>query len=232
MPDADLDRLRTEYAERARRSAEHDPYGPQHPHNLFMYQQRDRAVIRLLRRHDLFPLHERQILEVGCGQGRVLLDWLRYGADPAHLHGVDLLCDRVTAAHDRVPSLRLVCADGQQLPYASGQFDLVLQFTAFSSVLDAGVRQRMAAEMHRVLKPGGALIWYDFWLNPTNPQTVGLPHTAIRQLFPDCSLDVGRITLAPPITRRLVRYSWSVCQLLESARMFNSHLLGLIRPQS
>ena len=44
-----------------------------------------------------------------------------------------------------------------------------------------------------------------FWLNPTNPQTRGVRPAEIRQLFPGCSFKFERITLAPPITRRLAR---------------------------
>ncbi len=41
------------------------------------------------------------------------------------------------------------------MPLANASFDLVTQFTAFSSILDDDVRRRMASEMPRVPKPGG-----------------------------------------------------------------------------
>jgi len=54
--------------------------------------------------------------------------------------------------------------------------------TAISSILDPEIRRNICADMQRVLrspdpasgKPGGMILWYDFWLNPTNPQTRGV----------------------------------------------------------
>jgi hypothetical protein len=74
------------------------------------------------------------------------------------------------------------------------------------------------------------ILWYDFWLNPTNPQTEGIRPSEIRTLFPGCDFEFRRITLAPPLARRLVPVSWVVAFLLEKLRVFNSHYLVAIRP--
>ena len=231
MPEADdLQRLRWEYSDRGRRLAGSDVYSPFNPANLFIVQQRQREVLKLLRRQGFFPLTGRNILELGCGEGGVLLEYLSYGAEPSHLHGVELLPDRVQTAHQLLPHLPLVCGDGQRLPYLAEVFDLVLQYTVFTSVLDSQVKSHLAQEMVRVLKPGGMVVWYDFWLNPANRQTRGIRLLEIRRLFPNCEYHVQRITLAPPLTRRLVRISWFACAILETMRLFNSHyLVGIIK---
>ena len=87
----------------------------------------------------------------------------------------------------------------------------------------------MASEMLRVLRIGGAILWFDFWLNPTNPQTGGIRPKEIRTLFPYCTYIFRKITLAPPIARRIVPFSWPLAQFLESFGIFNSHYLVLIR---
>ena len=74
--------------------------------------------------------------------------------------------------------------------------------------------------------------WYDFWLNPTNPQTRGIRPAEIRRLFPNCRYEFHKITLAPPIARRVVPISWMLALFLESLKIFNSHYLVAIRPQS
>ena len=102
----------------------------------------------------------------------------------------------------------------------------------FTSVLDEAVKANLAGEMLRVLRPGGMILWYDFWLNPTNPQTEGIKPSEIRRLFPGCDFEFRRITLAPPLARRLVPVSWVVAFLLEKLRVFNSHYLVAIRPLS
>jgi len=50
-----------------------DFYAPRRPANLFADQQRTRALLQLLERERLFPLDEKQILDVGCGDGEQLL---------------------------------------------------------------------------------------------------------------------------------------------------------------
>lgn len=228
----DLERLRAEYAEREHRLAGSDIYSPFNPANLFIIQQRQRAVLKLLRRHGFNSLGKRRILELGCGRGDVLVEYLGYGANPKHLHGTDLLLHRLNDAHTRLPHLSLTCADGQHLPYADGVFDLVLQYTIFSSVLDEKIKIKLAREMLRVLKPNGMILWYDFWFNPINKQTRGIRPAEIRLLFPACTLEFHRITLAPPLARRLASISWLACSVLEKIKVFNTHYLVAIRKHS
>ncbi len=208
-----------------------DRYSLFEPAVSFHFQQRQRAVLGLLRKHGFTPLRDRTVLEVGCGSGSVLLEYLSYGCRPEHLHGIDLLAGRLDEAHACLPHLRLMRADGQDLPYAAGAFDVVLQYTVFTSILDDAARIRVAREMLRVLKPGGMIVWYDFWLNPTNRQTRGVRPAEIRHLFPHCRLESHRITLAPPLARRIAPRSWLLALLLEKVRVLNSHYLVAVRPQ-
>lgn len=232
-PQNDLARLRTEYAERQQRPALSALYSPFNAANLFALQQRQRAVLPLLERHGFNPLDGKAVLELGCGQGGVLLEFLGYGTRPARLHGLDLLPDRLERARSQLPHLPLSCGDGRRLPYPAGTFDLVLQFTAFSSILDDGVKAALAQEMVRVVRPShGLILWYDFWLNPTNPQTRGIRPAEIRRLFPTCRVEFQRITLAPPLARRVAPVSWLLAGLLEKLRLFNTHYLAAIRVEN
>lgn len=196
MASNDIERLKQEYARRAL-DAEKD-YSPTHPLQAFILSQRYTALQALLRNHHLQDSSNLRILEIGCGSGGVLSEFIKLGASANNLFGIDLLPNRLRPAHSLIPAASLCQADGQRLPYLPETFDLVLQFTAFSSILDPHVKHNMAAEMLRVLKPRGALIWYDFWWNPTNIQTKGIRFKEIRTLFPGCSFKIRRITLAPP----------------------------------
>jgi SAM-dependent methyltransferase len=230
MPEhPDLVRLRAEYAERAANVEKSELYSLFNPAQLFAVQQRQRAILRCLRRNGFYPLKGWRILELGCGSGGVLLEALSFGAAVETLHGADLLLDRVQLAGRTLPSVAFSCADGQRLPYASASFDLAMQFTVFSSVLDDEVKANMARELLRVTRPGGLILWYDFWLNPSNPQTRGIRPAEIRRLFPDCHYQFERITLAPPLARRLVPVSWGLSLLLEGLKVFNTHYLVAIR---
>lgn len=224
----DLDRLRIEYADREVRLADSDIYSPFNIGHQFISQQRQRAALDMLRNQGIRTLKGLTIFELGCGKGGILQEYMSYGADPRQLHGADLLLDRVSEAHHRLPGLSLSCADGQYLPYPTASFDLVLQYTVFSSILDTDVKTNLARELVRIVRPGGLILWYDFWLNPTNKQTKGIAPAEIRQLFGECDYRFKRITLAPPIARRLALVSWILCEYLEKLKLFNTHYLAVI----
>jgi ubiquinone/menaquinone biosynthesis C-methylase UbiE len=226
----DLDRLRTEYANRKKRLAGKNFYSLFYIPYLFAIQHRQRNLVKKLKQNGFSELKGKRILEVGCGGGGVLIEYLTLGADPEGLFGIDLLMDRLVEAHHKLPLSVISCADGQNLPYPSDSFDLVLQYTAFSSLLDTSIKRNVANEMMRVTKRGGMILWYDFWVNPTNRQTRGITPAEIRLLFPNCRYEFHRITLAPPIARKIVPISWGLASLLDSLKFFNSHYLATIQP--
>jgi SAM-dependent methyltransferase len=228
----DISRLQKEYADRERRFAGRDTYSLFNPANLFTIQSRQRAILKTFHKYHFSQLSELNILEMGCGNGGVLAEYITYGASPEKVFGVDLLFDRLLHARHILPGSSFSNADGSHLPFPSHTFDLVLQYTAISSILDSGLRREICEDMLRVLRPSGLILSYDFWLNPTNPQTRGFGPTEIRSLFPGCRCHFERITLAPPLARILVPISWTLASFLESLRIFNSHYLTVIQPPS
>jgi ubiquinone/menaquinone biosynthesis C-methylase UbiE len=228
----DIARLRNEYEGRKHRLAGSDVYSLFNRANLFIVQQRQRDVLTALKKNGFTSLSNLLILEMGCGGGGVLTEYLGFGASPENLMGVDLLLDRLLHTHHILPGSGFANADGQSLPYSSKTFDLVLQYTAISSILDPEIRRNICADMLRVLKPGGMILSYDFWLNPANPQTRGIRPAEIKGLFPNCRYEFHRITLAPPIARKLATVSWGLCLFLESLKIFNTHYLVTIRPST
>lgn len=225
---SDIERLRTEYARRAERLSAANPYALTNPDYLFTIQQRQRAVLRMLNRSGLVPLNPHRVLEIGCGSGGVIREFLSYGA--RDVHGIDIRADSLRIARENWIAVPLACANAEHLPYPADRFDLVLQFTAFSSILDDAVHMQMVSEIRRVLRKPGKILWYDFWLNPGNPQTRGMQLRDIQRLFPGCRIQHEKITLAPPAARRIVGKSWLFASLMEKFKIFNSHILALISP--
>jgi SAM-dependent methyltransferase len=222
----EVERLRRTYAARAERA---DWDGTQ-PGNRMILAERARAVARLLERHGFVPLAGRRVLEIGCSHGDVLAGLARLGARPEDLVGVDLLPDRIAVARRRHPGLRFEVGNAEELPFADAAFDLVLAFTVFSSILDDRMSRRVSAEVRRVLRPGGALLWYDFRVdNPRNPDVRGIPPRRLAALFPDLVVARRTLTVLPPLARRLGPATRLAYPLLAALPPLRTHVLALLR---
>jgi SAM-dependent methyltransferase len=197
---------------------------------FFRAHQRYRATLLLLKSQGFHSLSALRILDVGCGNGNMLRQFLQWGATPQDLAGIDLRQEPVSYALSLNPNLDVRCGSASDLPWPEKSFDLVCQHTVFTSVLNLEMRIKIASEMKRVLRENGIILWYDFlYNNPVNPDVRRVGRVEIKQLFPDCQYKFSRVTLAPPIARRLVPISWGLCLFLESLRVFNTHYLVAIR---
>jgi len=226
-PYSEPDRIRAVYARRGRE----DRYAGFQPAQVFTLQGVERRLLRLLRQHGALPLRDRQILEVGCGTGHWLREFVKWGADPAAVAGVDLLAGSLAAAKRRgAGGTRLVESDGAALPFPDGAFDVVGHFTVFTSILDPTLRRRVAQETVRVLKPQGLILWYDFHIaSPNNADVRPLGRREIATLFPRCQVTLRRATLALPLARLLAPRLWLLCSLLETIPLLRTHYIGVIR---
>ena len=224
--------MRAAYARR-KAAVDRHLYSYFNPGSLFMIQDRERQVLAVLKQHGRGVLEGQKILEVGCGTGYWLREFIKWGARPEDMAGIDLRPEAVALARGLCPSsVMLHCENATRLRFPDATFDLVIQSTAFSSILDRDVRRQAAHEMVRVMKADGALLWYDFFRdNPRNPDVRGIRKDEVRGLFPDCEVIFKRITLAPPLVRRLAPRSWLACYFLTMLRILNTHYLALIRPR-
>lgn len=223
----ELDRIRQAYERRKAIPAER--YSRTSPGHLYHLHEREATMSALLRSAGLRSLAGLRILDVGCGRGATLRQYLEYEADPARLWGIDLLPAFTQQAHLVSPNVGLACASASQLPFADGSFDLVSQFTLFATVLDFEMRRQIAHEIHRVLAPRGKFLWYDLaYNNPRNPDVRGIPMQEIRQLFPSFTIKARRVTLAPPLGRFLGRFGPWVYYLASQIRFVNTHYFCLL----
>ena len=197
---SELDAIEQRYA---RRDAG-DRYSLLRPEVWQMWQERQRELLKLLAKRQGHP-GDWRATEVGCGAGGNLLDLLRLGLLPAHLTGIELLPERLTAARAALPEgVRLLAGDASTADVMPASQDLVLQSTVFSSILDDALQHRVADAMWSWLEPGGAIVWYDFTVNnPRNPDVRGVPLARVRELFPQGCFTARRVTLAPPLARAL-----------------------------
>lgn len=221
------ERIRKAYALRDRDAR----YSWLNPGQQLIVQGAERGLLAALRRAGLDSLHDRDVLEVGCGSGHWLRAMVQWGVPPERLAGVDILPDRLAAARARCAStVRLALGSATALPFDDASFDVVLQSTVFTSILDGDVRSRAASEMLRVLRADGVILWYDFFVdNPRNRDVRGVRKSEIRRLFPGCRIDLRRITLAPPLARRIAPRSWLAAAILSAVPFLCTHYVGIIR---
>lgn len=226
-PEPETDAVRRRYA---RRTPADPRYHPLDAAAMWARQERERVLRRWLVRPGAPPVAALRAIEVGCGDGNGLLDLIRLGFDPAQLAGVELLAERHALARERLPAaLRLWCGDATAVDVGDGQWDLLFASTVFSSLLDPAFQQRLADALWRWLRPGGAVVCYDFAVdNPRNPDVRGVPVARLRTLFPQGRLTARRVTLAPPLARAVARVHPSLITLCNGLPLLRTHRLAWI----
>ena len=221
-------RIRDAYARRTSAKKEYSWFDAGH---LFMIQQLERRMLAALTRYGMASLRSKRILEVGCGNGYWLREFIKWGAIPENLAGIDVLPERIDQAFRLSPAgIAYTKGNAAALEFPKASFDIVLQATVFTSILDGVLKKQVADEMLRVLKPEGIVLWYDFRVNnPLNPDVRGIEKAEIKKLFPQCSRTLERITLAPPLLRLLAPYTWLGSYFLSAIPWACTHYLGTIR---
>jgi SAM-dependent methyltransferase len=223
----EVDRIADVYRGYARENARATRWAVDNPGNRAIVTERRRAIAAFLPRPRLATA---RVLEIGCGDGDVLADLVSLGARPDRVLGVDLLEDEIAGARARHPELRFAVANGEALDAPDGTFDVVALFTVFTSILDDDMSARVAAEVDRVLVPGGAVLWYDFRVdNPSNSHVRGVRRLRIRRLFPGYALHLRSVTVLPPLARRLGPTTPWLYPLLARVPVLRTHWLGLVR---
>ena len=97
-----------------------------------------------------------RVLDAGCGGGGMPLSLAEHADFVVGIDPIDRFSDAgVRLGRERgLTSLHFVQADGMALPFAGGEFDLVLSHAVIEHVADAPLYLR---ECRRVLRPGGRI---------------------------------------------------------------------------
>ncbi len=136
----------------------------------------------------LGDMHGKRVLELGCGAAQ----WsVALAADGVEVVGLDVSRGQLTHARRAGPTLPLVQASGEQLPFADEAFDVVFGDHGALSFCDPAIT---VPECARLLRPGGLLAFccthpllYLTWDDSREQQT--------RKLQIDYA-DLGRMPLA------------------------------------
>ena len=126
------------------------PVYPARAHNALM--RVEQRVTEAL----LGGIRAERVLDVGTGTGRYRPVLSRAGA--RHIVAVDFSWEMLTAGRNTGPGA-VVCGDAVALPLADAVFDLALASLMVGDVADLAP---WVKEIHRVLRPGGHLLFSDF----------------------------------------------------------------------
>jgi hypothetical protein len=106
---------------------------------------------------------------------------------------------------------------------------VVLLFTVLSSVHDDRIARALAAEVRRVLAPGGVVAWYDLRApSPANDQVRPWAAADVHALFPDLEGRLRPVTLLPPLARRLGGWTDRLYPWLARGPL-RTHLVGTLQ---
>jgi ubiquinone/menaquinone biosynthesis C-methylase UbiE len=204
-------------------------YSPLNESAQFMIQRRHR-IIRSIFASRFDSLKDCSLLEIGCGNGQWLAEFQMFGMNVSNLSGIELDASRAQDAMKRIKGADVRVGNASQLPWEDNSFDIVFQSTVFTSILDEDIRRKAASEMKRVCKLNGFILWYDFIYNsPSNPNVKGVRKNEIKNLFSPWNVKYKKVTLAPPIARRVVPVSWLAAEFLETFSPFlRTHAVAVI----
>ena len=99
-----------------------------------------------------------ELLDVGCGSGRLLVE---HAGHVRYVAGLDVSELQVGMARERLSeriaagTAEIVLGDAAALPWEDGRFSAITSIDAMKFVPDP---PRVLAEMHRVLRPGGRVV--------------------------------------------------------------------------
>jgi SAM-dependent methyltransferase len=148
------------------------------------------------------PQATRRLLDIGCGTGANLPMLRSCVENYGHVTGLDFspLALRFARRHLESSNASLVRGDGLRLPFRTDGFDAVTMLDVLEHLSDD---RRALREVHRVLRPGGALVWsVPAYQRLWSAHDEALHHFrryeyhALRRLLRDSGFKIQRISFA------------------------------------
>ncbi len=219
----ELDRIRKAYAGYAD-SGYDARWSGREPGMSIVAAERDQWLVEALR-----PLGSAVVVDLGCGDGNVATTLDRAGIRPSRYLGVDLMPARIAQASAEVPWGEFHVAPADEVPLPDRAADAIVAMTLLSSVLDLSLRELIAGEIRRILRPGGHLLVYDLRIpSPRNSTLRPVLPRELANLFPGWPMVWRSLTLLPPIARTRLAGGPLRYRLLRAVPLMRSHIAAVL----
>ncbi len=194
-------------------------------YNYNIQIERELKYLEILKKN-FNSFNDIKLLEIGAGGGGNLLFFHRAGIPWSNIYANELQQDRAIVLKEKTGTTNISVGDALELNF-NELFDVILQSTVFTSILNQDFKQSLAEKLLNMLKPEGFILWYDFkYNNPTNHDVKGVGKKEIHQLFHKAAkIEYFNVTLAPPIGRRIGKLYHLVNLLFPILR---THLIAVI----
>lgn len=119
---------------------------------------------------------DERVLDVGCGRGLLLVGAARRLDAGGHATGIDIWSTTDLSGNAEGATLKnlnlegvasrctLVSQSAAEMPFAEGEFDVVLSNLCLHNIYDRSLRRAAVQHVARILKPGGVAILSDYKL--------------------------------------------------------------------
>lgn len=174
---------------------------------LFQTLASEVSLINAVRLIDNRPQNS-LILDVGCGSGTNIFQFLRLNFQIENIMGVEINEERLSVAQKIYPNANFVLCDASKMQFENNTFDLVYESTLFATLPDDTLCKSIANEMIRVCKVGGHILLIDWRIpKPNNPNYNALTKKKLTSFFEIGSstkfIAMEKGALVPPIGRFL-----------------------------
>lgn len=179
--------------------------GKNYDYSYFLRKEREYWYGKVISK--LIDFRSKKLIEIGAGHGDNLFFFERLGISRKQLFANELIDDRIEVLKNTFPEITIFEGDARNID-ENQKFDIVFQSTVFSSILNPEIKMELAAKMENLVAENGLILWYDFFYdNPQNKNVKGIGKNEIKKLFPKAkNIIFKKITLAPPIARRVGKY--------------------------
>ncbi len=193
-----------------------------------IYKNKEREFYYAKILHNLFgsSLSDCSVLEIGAGEGKNISFFKQIGIPSKNIWANEIISGRIKKLKKAHPDIHLLKGNALDIQ-ETGPFDIIMQSLVFTSILDQSFRNELANKIFELLKPNGLILWYDFvYNNPKNPDVKKVSRKEIRSLFPNASISFYRVTLAPPIGRRIGKL-YNIINFI--APFLRTHIIAVIK---